>query len=130
MTKADPAVLKKTIADLKAKLPGFKDVPKHDPKVRQVTKALRRAQRKLALLVPPGPEALAKKLQKNLDEVGKVLGELTKGAKKVVGNPYHHSLRKKTKSLNKRIKRANKVVEAKKPPPEKAAAPAAPAPQA
>ncbi len=127
-TTVNADALKKKIADLKVQVQGFKDLKSHDPKVRSARKALKRAQRKLSLATPEGLEARVKRLQRNLDFVGKQLGELTKGSKKVVGNPFVHSLRKKTKSYNKRIKAANRRIEAKKasaPP-----APAAPAAQA
>jgi hypothetical protein len=123
---ANPETLKKKIADLKGQLTSSKAKPKHDPTVRQARKALKRAQRRLAILVPETPEAKLKRLQRNLDLVGKEMGELTKGSKKVVGNPYVHSMRKKTKSLNKRVKRVNWVLEAKKAASGGEAAPAAP----
>ena len=87
--------LKKKIDELKKQLAGHKDAAKGEPKSRALRKELKRSQKVLEL-------------------IGKTLGEITKGAKKVVGNPYVHSLRKKTKSYNKRIKKVNRLLEKKK----------------
>src|SRR6185503_2270298 len=103
--------LKKKIDELKKQLATHKDAPKGEPKSRAMRKELKRAQRRLALLTPLSLDNQLKRSQKVLDLIGKTLGEITKGAKKVVGNPYVHSLRKKTKSYNKRIKKANRLLE-------------------
>lgn len=103
--------LKKKIDELKKQLATHKDAPKGEPKSRALRKELKRAQRRLAALTPLSLENQLKRSQKVLDLIGKTLGEITKGAKKVVGNPYVHSLRKKTKSYNKRIKKANRLLE-------------------
>ena len=114
--------LKKKIDELKKQLAAHKDAPKGEPKSRALRKELKRAQRRLALLTPLSLDNQLKRSQKVLDLIGKTLGEITKGAKKTVGNPYVHSLRKKTKSYNKRIKKINRLIEKKKQD-----APAAPA---
>jgi hypothetical protein len=106
--------LKKKIDELKKQLAGQKDAAKADPKARALRKELKRTQRRLATLTPMSLENQLKRSQKILDLIGKTLGELTKGAKKVVGNPYVHSLRKKTKSYNKRIKKTNRLLEKRK----------------
>ena len=103
--------LKKKIEELKKKLAAHKEAPKGEPKSRALRKELKRAQRRYALLTPLSLENQLKRSQKILDLIGKELGEITKGAKKVVGNPYVHSLRKKTKSYNKRVKKANRLLE-------------------
>src|SRR5688572_7830240 len=102
--------LKKKIDELKQQLAAHKETAKNDPKSRGLRKELKRAQRRYALLTPLSLESQLKRSQKILDLIGKELGEITKGAKKVVGNPYVHSLRKKTKSYNKRIKKVNRLL--------------------
>lgn len=106
--------LRKEIDELKKRLASDKEAPKGDPKRRELRKELKRAQRRLALLTPLSLESQLQRSQKILDLIGKTLGEITKGAKKVVGNPYVHSLRKKTKSFNKRIKKINRLLEKRK----------------
>lgn len=106
--------LKKKIEELKKQLAGHKDAAKGEPTSRALRKELKRAQRRFASLTPLSLENQLKRSQKILDLIGKTLGEITKGAKKVVGNPYVHSLRKKTKSYNKRIKKANRLLEKRK----------------
>ena len=106
--------LKKKIDELKKQLAGSKEAAKADPKFRALRKELKRAQRRYALLTPLSLENQLKRSQKVLDLIGKTLGEITKGTKKVVGNPYVHSLRKKTKSYNKRIKKVNRLLEKRK----------------
>ena len=106
--------LKKKIDELKKQLAGQKESATPDPKARALRKELKRAQRRLASMTPLSLENQLKRSQKILDLIGKTLGELTKGAKKVVGNPYVHSLRKKTKSYNKRIKKTNRLLEKRK----------------
>ena len=102
--------LKKKIDELKKQVATGSDAAKG----RTLRKELKRAQRRLALMTPLSLDNQLKRSQKILDLIGKELGELTKGAKKVVGNPYVHSLRKKTKSYNKRIKKINRLIEKKK----------------
>lgn len=106
--------LKKKIDELKKQLAAHKDSKNTDLKARALRKELKRAQRRFAGLSPIPLDGQLKRNQKILDLIGKELGELTKGAKKVVGNPYVHSLRKKTKSYNKRIKKINRLIEKKK----------------
>jgi len=106
--------LKKKIDELKKQLEAHKDSKNTDLKARALRKELKRTQRKFAVLTPLSLDNQLKRSQKVLDLIGKELGELTKGAKKVVGNPYVHSLRKKTKSYNKRIKKINRLIEKKK----------------
>src|SRR5262245_66280609 len=106
--------LKKKIDELKKQLAAHPDAPKGEPKSRALRKELKRAQRRFAVLTPLSLENQLKRSQKILDLIGKELSELTKGAKKVVGNPYVHSLRKKTKSYNKRIKKVNRLLEKRK----------------
>ena len=106
--------LRKKVDELKKHLAGLKDAKKNDPKAREARKSLKRAQRRLALISPKALEDRLKNNQKVLDLISKTLSEMTKGAKKVVGNPYVHSLRKKTKSYNKRIKKLNRLIEKKK----------------
>ena len=132
---ADPKdALKKKIEDLKAQLAKEKAAGKtsnKDLNVRTLHKNLRRCQRKLSLLSPLTFEQKVARVAKLTDMVAKRMGELTQGAKKVQSNPYVHSLRKKTKSLNKRKKKldriAKKVAAAAKPA---AAPPPAPTPAA
>ncbi len=128
---ADPKdALKKKIEGLKAQLTKEKTAGKTSNKdlaVRKLGKDLRRCQRKLSLLSPLTFEQKVARVSMLTDMVAKRMGELTQGAKKVQANPYVHSLRKKTKSLNKRKKKldriAKKVAAAAKPA---AAPPAAP----
>jgi hypothetical protein len=115
--------LKKKIAELKKQLATKQGAPRGDAGVRALRKDLRRAQRRLANLTPLSLEDQVKRSQKVLELLGKALAEITKGAKKSVGNPYVHSLRKKTKSFNRRIKKLGRLTEKRK----KDAAPAAPA---
>ena len=119
--------LKKKIDELKKQLDGHKDAPKGEPKSRALRKELKRSQRRLASLTPLSLEDQLKRSQKVLELIGKTLGEITKGAKKVVGNPYVHSLRKKTKSYNKRIKKVNRLLEKRKKDGAPSAAEAKPA---
>lgn len=131
---ADPKeALKKKVADLKEKVAkefaAGKD-SKKDPAFRQLRKDLKRAQRRLALLSPLNLEQKTARVAKLTDLLAKRLGELTQGAKKVQANPYVRSIKKKTKSLNKRKKRLDRIAKklaAKNAPPKAAPAPAAPA---
>jgi hypothetical protein len=104
--------LKKKIADLKAQLAGQKAAGKDlrkDVDVRRLRKALKRAQRKLALLSPLTFDQKVVRVAKMTDLIAKSLSELTQGAKKVQANPYVRSLRKKTKSLNKAKKKLDRI---------------------
>jgi|SRR5579862_213843 len=128
---ADPKeALKKKIADLKeqvAKQSAAGKDSKHDPALRKLRKDLKRAQRKLALLTPLNHDQKVARVTKLTDLLAKRLSELTQGAKKVQANPYVRSIKKKTKSLNKRKKKLDRI--AKKLAAKAAAksAPAAPA---
>jgi len=129
---ADPKeALKKKIADLKEKVAkehaAGKD-SKKDPALRSLRKQLKRAQRRLSLLTPLNHEQKVARVSKLTDLLAKRLSELTQGAKKVQANPYVRSLKKKTKSLNKRKKKLDRIAKklaAKNAPPK--APPAAPA---
>ena len=128
---ADPKeALKKKVEDLKAKVAkehaAGKD-SKKDLAFRSLRKELKRAQRRLALVSPLNHEQKVARVGKLTDLLAKRMGELTQGAKKVQANPYVRSLKKKTKSLNKRKKKLDRIAKkmaAKNAP--KAAAPAAP----
>jgi len=129
---ADPKeALKKKVEDLKAKVAkehaAGKD-SKKDPAFRSLRKELKRAQRRLALVTPLNHEQKVARVGKLTDLLAKRLGELTQGAKKVQANPYVRSLKKKTKSLNKRKKKLDRI--AKKISSKAAAAKAASAPAA
>ena len=135
---ADPKeTLKKKVADLKEKVAkehaAGKDSRK-DPALRKLRKELKRAQRRLALLSPLNHEQKVARVAKLTDLLSKRMSELTQGAKKVQANPYVRSIKKKTKSLNKRKKRLDRIARklaAKNAPPKAApAAPAAPAAEA
>jgi hypothetical protein len=127
--------LKKKIADLKDKVAkehaAGKDSRK-DPALRKLRKDLKRAQRRLALLTPLTHEQKVARVSKLTEFLAKRMGELTQGAKKVQANPYVRSIKKKTKSLNKRKKRLDRIAKklAAKNAPPKAAPSAAPAPAA
>jgi len=135
---ADPKeALQKKVADLKEKVAkehaAGKDSRK-DPALRKLRKELKRAQRRLALLSPLNHDQKVARVAKLTDLLAKRMGELTQGAKKVQANPYVRSIKKKTKSLNKRKKRLDRIAKklaAKNAPPKAApAAPAAPAAEA
>ena len=131
---ADPKeALKKKVADLKEQVAkqfaAGKD-SKKDPAFRELRKQLKRAQRRLSLLSPLSLEQKTARVAKLTDMLSKRLSELTQGAKKVQANPYVRSIKKKTKSLNKRKKRLDRIAKklaAKNAPPKAAPAPAAPA---
>jgi hypothetical protein len=115
---ADPKEkLKKTIGDLKAQLAkekaAGKDLKK-DSACRQLRKTLKRAQRKLKALSPLGFDEKVALVGKLTELLNKRMGELVPtGAKKLEGNPYIHSLRKKLKSLNKRKKKLDRIAKKK-----------------
>jgi len=125
--------LKKKIADLKeqvAKQYAAGKESKKDAAFRSLRKQLKRAQRRLALLTPLNHEQKVARVAKLTDLLAKRLGEITQGAKKVQANPYVRSLKKKTKSLNKRKKKLDRIAKklaAKNAPPKAAAAAPAPA---
>jgi Zn-dependent M32 family carboxypeptidase len=124
--------LKKTITELADKLSKLKAAGKDlkkDADARASRKALKRAQRRLALLSPLTHDQKIARQTKLVDMINKRLGELTQGAKKVQANPYVRSCKKKLKSLNKlkkRLDRQAKKAQAKAAPAAAAAAPAAP----
>ncbi len=127
--------LKKKIEDVKVQLDQHKAAGKDlklDPTCRQLRKTLKRAQRRLALLAAPTLQQRQARTEKLLELINKRLEELTKGAKKAIGNPYVHSLRKKLKSLNKRKKKLDRVARkaAEKTASAAPAQAAAPEPQA
>ena len=125
--------LKKKIADLKeqvAKQHAAGKDSKKDAAFRSLRKQLKRAQRRLALLSPLNHEQKVARVAKLTDLLAKRLGEITQGAKKVQANPYVRSLKKKTKSLNKRKKKLDRIAKklaAKNAPPKAAAAAPVPA---
>jgi hypothetical protein len=123
--------LKKKVNDLKDQLAkqkaAGKDVKK-DPTCRQLRKTLKRAQRRLALLSPLSYDQKVARVGKLTDLVNKRLGELTQGSKKVMGNPYVHSLRKKIKALNKQKKKLDRIAKKQAANAAPAAAPPQPAP--
>ena len=132
---ADPKeALKKKVADLKDKVAkefaAGKD-SKKDPALRKLRKDLKRAQRRLALLTPLTHDQKVARVAKLTEFLTKRMSDLTQGAKKVQANPYVRSIKKKTKTLNKRKKRLDRIAKklaAKNAPPKAApAAPAAPA---
>jgi hypothetical protein len=128
---ADPKeALRKKVADLKeqvAKLFAAGKESKTDLAFRKLRKELKRAQRRLALLTPLNHDQKVARVSKLTDLLSKRLSELTQGAKKVQANPYVRSIKKKTKSLNKRKKKLDRIA---KKIAAKAAAKAAPAPAA
>jgi len=126
--------LKKKVADLKEKVAkefAAKKDSRKDPAFRKLRKELKRAQRKLTLLTPLNQEQKVARVAKLTDLLAKRLSDLTQGAKKVQANPYVRSIKKKTKSLNKRKKKldriAKKIAAKAAVKPAAAAAPAAPA---
>ena len=131
---ADPKeALKKKITDLKEQLAKAKTAgkdSKKDPAVRTLRKQLKRAQRRLALLTPLNHEQKVTRVTKLTELLAKRLGELTQGAKKVQANPYVRSLKKKTKSLNKRKKKLDRIAKKLAEKSAAKAAPAAPPPAA
>lgn len=127
--------LKKKITELKdqvAKQFAAGKDSKKDPAFRELRKSLKRAQRKLSLLSPLNHDQKVTRVAKLTDLLAKRLGELTQGAKKVQANPYVRSIKKKTKSLNKRKKKLDRIAKkiAAKAAPAAAAAPAQAAPAA
>ena len=120
--------LKKEIEILKGKLTKAKGGKKTPGDARVLRKSLKRAQRRLRILSPLTLEQSSERCDKLLEMINKRMETLGQSSKKIEGNPYLHSLRKKTKAINKlkkRLDRAAKRVAAKAPPPEKTPAPAA-----
>ncbi len=125
-----PETLKKKIENIKVQLgregSAGKDLKK-DPVCRQLRKELKRTQRKLALMTPRTLDQQMARVAALTELISKRLSDLTQGAKKVQANPYVHSMRKKTKSLNKRKRKLDRVAKTKTagaPAPAAAAAPA------
>jgi len=130
MTGDEVEKLEKKIAELKDQLARHEAAGKdlrRDPTCRQLRKTLKRTQRRAALLRPLTLEQQRARTAKLLDMINKRLGEITQGAKKVQGNPYVHSLRKKIKSLNKKNKKLDRIAK-KAAGGAEPAAPASPAP--
>ncbi len=126
--KATVEAVRKDVEQLKGKVAEARKTsknPKADPALRSILKKLKRAQRKLAGAAPPPPETKHKSLQKRLDRIGVILGELTK-AKKSSGDANVRSLRKKSRSVTRQMRRVNKIIEKQK----KASAPKETAPAA
>ena|SRR5579883_2387862 len=122
--------LQKKVADLKEKVAkefAAKKDSRKDPAFRKLRKELKRAQRKLALLTPLTHDQKVARVAKLTDFLAKRLGELTQGAKKVQANPYVRSIKKKTKSLNKRKKKLDRIAKKVAAKTAAKAAPAAPA---
>ena len=117
--------LTKTIEELKGKLAKAKGGKKTPGDARVIRKSLKRAQRRLSILSPLSIEKQSERCDQLQEMVNKRMEKLGQSSQKIEGNPYLHSLRKKTKALNKlkkRLERATKRAAAKAaPPPEKAA---------
>ncbi len=82
-------------------------------------KKLKRLQRRLRKMQVLPMEERQKRTQKQSDYINKHFSDMTKGMKKVQGNAFVHSMRKKIKSLNKKLKkfaRIAKKAEAAAPP--------------
>lgn len=92
---------------------------------REMRKLLKRKQRKLSAAKPMTQADRLKRLQKLLENVTAQQSELQKNTKKKTGDPNVHSFSKKVRSLNRRIKKINRIMENHKAP----EAPAAAAPQ-
>ena len=125
--------LKKKIVDLKGQLAKQKEAGKDlkgDDTCRQMRKTLKRAQRRLRIITPLTLEEKGTRLDNLLEMVTNQMTEMTKDSKKTAENAYVHSLRKKTKSINRR-KKANDRRIKKRDSKKKADAPAlTPAPTA
>jgi len=124
--------LKKKITDLRDQLARNEAAGKNlkvDPTCRQLRKTLKRTQRRLALMTPLSLEQQQTRANRMLDLINKRLSDLTQGAKKVQGNPYVHSMRKKLKSVNKKKKKLDRITKklSEKAGPAAPAVPAAPA---
>ncbi|MBI4563335.1 MAG: hypothetical protein HY716_01405 [Planctomycetes bacterium] len=115
--------LRKKVEELKKQLAGLGEASKGDPRRRTLRKELKRAQRRLAGLTPLSLEQQLARSQKFSDLIAKRLSDMTKSGKKSQADPFVHSLRKKTKSFNRRIKKLNRLIEKGKrsnPPPTEA----------
>jgi|GEM_PF-2499607 len=80
---------------------------------KQGRKQLKRVQRRIQKLRVVPFDDLQKRVQKQSEIIGKQLSDMTKGMKKSQANPYVHSLRKKTKSLNKKLKKFARIAKKK-----------------
>ena len=126
--------VRKNVEELKAKVAeawkSSKDV-RADAALRGLRKKLKRSQRKLAHIAPAPTETRHKAGQKHLDNITSLLSKLQQTKKKGSGDANVRSLRKKSKSAAKLVKRLNKILEKRKkaeaPKAEAAAAPAEPA---
>lgn len=108
------------IDELKKRIPPLQEEIRQTFKASDRTKRtrLRRVHRKLQKMRTLPFEEKQKAAQKQLDLISKRHSEMTKGMKKVQANAFVHSLRKKLKSLNKKVKkfaRVQKKMEAAKP---------------
>jgi hypothetical protein len=125
--------LKKQIEELKGKL-AKSDGAKKEGEARTLRKSIKRAQRKLRLLTPLTIEEKSARTEQLTELVAKQMEQVGQNSKRIEGNPYLKSLRKKTKALNKLKKRLDRFAKkaaakaaAKAPPAEEKAAEAAPA---
>ena len=121
----DVSELKKKVETLKGQLKGQKEWKSAE--ARKLRKQLKRAQRRVTVLTPQPLEARHKRVSRQNEIIGKILGDMSKAMKKPAENPFIHSLRKKVKSLNKRTKKLDRLIKKKTPAP--AAAAPAPAPE-
>lgn len=109
--KKDPkekvAGLKVQVAELRAKT---KD-PRSDEELRRARKRLKRAQRRVARQAIFSLPEQHKRTQKLLDMINVKLDVMTKQSKKTSDEAGVHALRKKSKSLNKRLKKLGRLQE-------------------
>ena len=125
--KPEKEKLKKSIEELKGKLAKAKGGKKTPGDARVLRKSLKRAQRRLTILSPLSIKDQDERVDKLQEMINKRIEQQGGSSKKIEGNPYLHSLRKKTKALNKlkkRLGRATKRAAAKAAPPAKAPEPA------
>lgn len=99
--------LKVQVAELHSK---SKD-PRTDTDLRRARKALKRAQRRLSRQTILSIPDQIKRSQKVLDMINTRMDMLTKKSKKTSEEASVHSLRKKSKSLNKRLKKLGRLQE-------------------
>ncbi len=114
--------LKKKVETLRGQLKAQKEWKSAE--ARKLRKQLKRAQRRVTLLTPQPLEAKHKRISRQNEIIGKILSDMSKAMKKPAENPFVHSLRKKVKSLNKRTKKLDRLIK-KKAPATPAATPAA-----
>ena len=108
--------LKKRVVEMRGEIAKVLAVSKREGRT-----LLKRVQRRLQKMRVLPFEERQKRTQKQSDIINKKLTDMTKGMKKVQANAFVHSLRKKMKSLNKRLKkfaRIAKKLEAKAVPVE------------